>query len=91
MARIPEIVSTISLFRNEIDEKLVVRDPEKSLREGAMTITGWNLDNGKMTQLYFGALANHYGFSLDIDGEFVLDIDLDIFSKDILFLFIYVG
>lgn len=53
-------------FRNEIDEKLVVRDPNKSLREGAMTITGWNLDNGKMANIYFNALAKHYGFSLDV-------------------------
>ncbi len=53
-------------FRNEIDEKLVVRDPNKSLRQGAMTITGWNLDNGKMANLYFEALAKHYGFSLDV-------------------------
>ncbi|MBQ3219435.1 MAG: excinuclease ABC subunit UvrA, partial [Clostridia bacterium] len=53
-------------FRNEIDEDLVVRDKNKTLREGAMTVTGWNLDNGKMTQMYFGALAKHYGFSLDV-------------------------
>ena len=53
-------------FRNEIDENLVVRDKNKTLREGAMTVTGWNLDNGKMTQLYFNALAKHYGFSLDV-------------------------
>ncbi|MBE5737495.1 MAG: excinuclease ABC subunit UvrA [Clostridiales bacterium] len=52
-------------FRNEIDENLVVRDKNKSLREGAMTITGWNLDNGKMANLYFDALAKHYKFSLD--------------------------
>ena len=53
-------------FRNEIDENLVVRDKNKSLREGAMTITGWNLDNGKMANLYFEALAKHYNFSLDV-------------------------
>ena len=53
-------------FRNEIDPKLVVRDPNKSLREGAMTITGWNLDNGKMANIYFDSLAKHYGFSLDV-------------------------
>lgn len=52
-------------FRKEIDEKLVVKDPNKSLRDGAMTITGWNLDNGKMSQMYFNALSKHYGFSLD--------------------------
>ena len=27
-------------------------------------------------------IDSSYGFNLDIDGEFVLDIDLDIFSKD---------
>ena len=52
-------------FRNEIDPDLVVKDKTKSLREGAMTITGWNLDNGKMANLYFEALAKHYNFSLD--------------------------
>ncbi len=52
-------------FRKELDELLVVKDPNKSLREGAMTITGWNLDNGKMSAMYFNALAKHYGFSLD--------------------------
>ena len=52
-------------FNKKIDEKLVVRDPNKSLRQGAMTITGWNLDNGKMANIYFSALAKKYGFSLD--------------------------
>ena len=53
-------------FRNEIDEKLVIKDPNKTLREGAMTVTGWNLDTGKMTQMYFNALSKHYGFSMDV-------------------------
>ena len=52
-------------FKNEIDERLVVKDQNKSLREGAMTVTGWNLDSGKMSAMYFTALAKHYGFSLD--------------------------
>ncbi len=52
-------------FKKEIDELLVVKDPNKSLREGAMTITGWNLDTGRMTAMYFNALSKHYGFSLD--------------------------
>ncbi len=56
-------------FRNEIDPDLVVKDRTKSLREGAMTITGWNLDNGKMANLYFEALAKHYNFSLDTPVE----------------------
>ena len=52
-------------FKNRVDENLVVKDKNKSLREGAMTVTGWNLDSGKMTNMYFSALAKHYGFSLD--------------------------
>lgn len=53
-------------FRNEIDEDLIVKDKNKTLRQGAMTVTGWNLDNGKMSEMYFGSLARHYGFSLDV-------------------------
>ncbi len=64
-------------FRKELDEMLVVKDPEKSLREGAMTITGWNLDNGKMSAMYFNALSKHYGFSLDTP---VKDLPKDIYN-----------
>ena len=53
-------------FRNEIDENLIVKDKNKSLREGAMTVTGWNLDSGKMAEMNFNSLAEHYGFSLDV-------------------------
>ena len=64
-------------FRNEIDENLVVSDKTKTLREGAMTVSGWNLDTGKMTQLYFGALAKKYGFDLDTP---VKDLPKDIYQ-----------
>ncbi len=64
-------------FKNEIDENLVVKDPNKSINEGAMTITGWNLDSGKMAQMYFKSLAEHYGFSLDIP---VKDLPKDIYN-----------
>ena len=64
-------------YRNEIDEKLVVRNPEKSLAEGAMTVTGWNLDTGRITQVYFKALAKRYGFSLDTP---VKDLPKDVYN-----------
>lgn len=64
-------------FRNEIDEKLVVKDSEKSLRQGAMTITGWNLDNGKMANIYFNALAKKYNFDLDTP---VKDLPKDVYN-----------
>ncbi len=53
-------------YKNEIDEKLIIKDPNKTLREGAMTVSGWNLDSGKMTQMYFNSLAKTYGFSIDV-------------------------
>lgn len=64
-------------FRNVIDESLVVKDKNKSLRQGAMTITGWNLDNGKMAEMYFTSLSNRYGFSLDVP---VKDLPKDIYN-----------
>ena len=53
-------------FNKRVDADLVVKDKNKSLREGAMTVTGWNLDSGKMAEMNFNSLARHYGFSLDV-------------------------
>ena len=65
-------------FKNKVDENLVVRDKNKTLREGAMTITGWNLDNGKVANMYFNALAKKYGFSLDVPVKDLPDEAVDI-------------
>ncbi len=51
--------------KKEISEKLVIGDENKSLNEGAMMVSGWNMDNGSMTKSYFSALSKKYGFSLD--------------------------
>ena len=53
-------------YNKRVDPELVVKDKNKSLREGAMTVSGWNLDSGKMAEMNFNSLANHYGFSLDV-------------------------
>ena len=53
-------------FKNQIDENLIVKDKNKTLREGAMTVSGWNLDSGKIAEMNFLSLANHYNFSLDV-------------------------
>ncbi len=53
-------------FNNTIDESIILKKADKSLREGALTITGWNLDTGKMTEMYYNALSKHYNFSLDV-------------------------
>ncbi|MBR0190081.1 MAG: excinuclease ABC subunit UvrA [Clostridia bacterium] len=53
-------------FRQAVDEKLIVKDPNLTLRQGAMTVTGWNIGEGKMAEMSFSSLAEHYGFSLDV-------------------------
>ncbi len=52
-------------YRETFDIDKVVRDWNLSLNEGALTISGWNMDIGKMTQMKFQALSKYYGFSLD--------------------------
>ena len=50
-------------FRNEIDTNLLVNDWNKSLRQGAIKVSGW--DAGHMSAMQFKALADAYGFSID--------------------------
>ena len=50
-------------FRNEIDTNLLVTDWNKSLRQGAVKVSGW--DAGHMSTMQFKALADAYDFSLD--------------------------
>ena len=52
-------------FKQVIDPDLICPDKTKTLREGAIHISGWNLDSSAMTQMYVNALAKHYHFSLD--------------------------
>ncbi len=53
-------------YKQAIDPELIYGDGSKSLREGALTISGWNFDSGSQTQLYFEGLSKRYGFSLDV-------------------------
>ena len=50
----------------EVDVDLLIPDKTKSLKEGAISVSGWNIDNEEgMAYMYFKGLADHYGFSLD--------------------------
>ena len=50
----------------KMDEALVVPDPTLSLREGAVSVSGWQSGTeNSIAGMYFGAMAEHYGFSLD--------------------------
>ncbi len=53
-------------FKQAVDADLICPDRTKTLREGAIRISGWNLDSSAVTQMYLEALAKHYKFSLDV-------------------------
>ncbi len=52
-------------FKQVIDPALIYGDGSRSLRDGAITVTGWNFDSAKTTLQMFSALSEKYGFSLD--------------------------
>ena len=53
-------------FKQIVDPDLICPDKTKTLREGAIKISGWNLDSSTVTQMYINALAKHYNFSVDV-------------------------
>ena len=53
-------------FKQFVDPDLVCPDKTKTLREGAMKVTGWNLGSSSMALMELSALAKAYGFSLDV-------------------------
>jgi len=58
----------------EIDPKLIVPDPKKSLREGAIKAIGWGTGSEDgYNAIYFKALAEHFKFSLDTPFEELTD------------------
>ena len=52
-------------FTTEIDPKLLIKDDSKSINQGVLDVSGWNMDNSKISMMNFKALSAHYGFSLD--------------------------
>ncbi len=56
-------------FTQTVDPDLICPDKTKTLRDGAIKISGWNLDSSAMTQMYIKALSKVYGFSLDVPVE----------------------
>ena len=53
-------------FKQVVDPDLICPDKSKSLRDGAIKISGWNLDSSSMTQMYLSSLSKVYNFSLDV-------------------------
>ena len=52
-------------YKETFDVDKIIKDRNLSLNEGALQVSGWNLDIGKMSQIKFRALSKHYGFSMD--------------------------
>ncbi len=53
-------------FTQTVDPDLICPDKTKTLRDGAIKISGWNLESSTMTQMYLNSLSKVYNFSLDV-------------------------
>lgn len=52
-------------FVTEIDEDILIKNRNKSINEGALRVSGWNVENSSVTDMYYRALSKKYNFSLD--------------------------
>jgi len=64
-------------FKQFVDPDLICPDKTKTLREGAMKVTGWNLGSHSMALMELSALAKAYHFSLDVP---VQDLPKDVYD-----------
>lgn len=66
----------------KIDPELIIPNKNLSIREGAIKASGWNsLDDNSIAMMYFKAISENYGISID---QPVKDMD-----KDALDIFLY--
>lgn len=49
----------------KVDPDLIIPNPEKSIRQGALKGSGWALEGNTIAEAYMIGLADHYKFSLD--------------------------
>lgn len=56
-------------YKEQFDPDLIISDPDKSIMDGAIAAMGWGSGNSvgenSLRLIYFKALAEEYGFSLD--------------------------
>lgn len=50
-------------YKLEVDADLIIKRPELSINDGAISVNGWT--DGGFSKMYFRALADKYGFSLN--------------------------
>ena len=53
----------------KVDPELVVPDKTRSIRESAVKASGWYYAEGGMSEMYYRAVADRYGFTLDTPFE----------------------
>lgn len=69
----------LGIFK-KIDPALVIPNPELSIRQGAIKASGWNsLDDTSIAMMYFNAISETYGISLDKPVKELEKDELDIF------------
>ena len=49
-----------------VDPDLVVSDPDLSLAQGAIRVSGWNYQDGGIAKMYFDGLSRHFDIPLDV-------------------------
>jgi len=52
-------------YTTKVSKEKLYKDGSKSLNQGALSVTGWNIDTGRFVEMYFRALSKKYNFSLD--------------------------
>ena len=53
-------------FVTDVDENLIIKHPEKTLRQGALRISSWAMEISNINEMYLNALSKKYNFSLDV-------------------------
>ncbi len=62
-----------------IDPDTIIPDKSLSLSQGAIVASGWNsLGENSGATVYYGALARHYGFSMDVPVKDLPQIALEV-------------
>ena len=51
---------------SDVDESLVLKNADLSIRQGALNLTGWRYEDGGMATRYFDALSKKYDIDLDV-------------------------
>ena len=64
----------------QVDERKIIPNPDLTIREGGIRADGWNtLDEDSFTMIYYNALSQKYGISLDVPIKDLSRDELDIF------------